>query len=74
MKELKIDIDGRTIFHAEVLEVHWQENDEQVAVTGRFTKAPTLEDMLMAEAAKRQQVHPQEDLPANVSRIPDNRE
>jgi hypothetical protein len=85
VKELKIEIDGRVLFHSDVLEVQWQENDEQVTVTGRFTKAPTLQDMLMAEAMKRQAKQDLEntaddsdvveiELPDNVSRIPDNRE
>jgi hypothetical protein len=54
VKDLKIEVDGRVVFDGEVAEVQWQENDEQVSVTGRFKRSPSLQEMMARAAAERQ--------------------
>jgi hypothetical protein len=56
VKCLTITVDDITIYSGEVFEFQWQENAEQICVTGRF-KAPVgfMEQLKQAAAAQAQQ-------------------
>lgn len=57
MKCLTITLDDKTLFSGEVHEITWQENDQIVSVTGKFTQGPGIAQQFLAglQAAQQRQ-------------------
>jgi hypothetical protein len=71
VKCLTITVDDMTVYSGEVFEFQWQENAEQICVTGRF-KPPMgfIEQLKQAAATQAQQQQPQV-VPPQPPTIPD---